>query len=80
MSPLFHLNSGLREQRKGVLELLAYEPRFDINPAGEIVLPATYRYAHDFSDGLAAVNTGTGEAHDSVAAACENKPSLRCNS
>ena len=42
-----------------------------INPAGDIVVPVTYRYAHAFSEGLAAVNTGTGEAHTSVAAACE---------
>jgi hypothetical protein len=42
-----------------------------IDTAGEIVVPATYLYAREFSEGLAAVNTGTGAPHDSVASACE---------
>jgi len=42
-----------------------------IDPRGEIVIPARYRHANNFSEELAAVNTGTGEPHDSLAAACE---------
>jgi|HubBroStandDraft_4_1064222.scaffolds.fasta_scaffold05366_6 hypothetical protein len=34
-------------------------------------VPPNYRRVDNFSEGLAAVNTGSGQAHNSVADACE---------
>jgi len=42
-----------------------------VNASGEMVVPICYRWADPFSEGLAAVSIGTGEAHKSVAEACE---------
>jgi len=42
-----------------------------IDPSGEIVVPLKYRHADNFSEGLASVNTGTTERHESIAAACD---------
>jgi hypothetical protein len=42
-----------------------------IDSSGKVVVPPSFLYAKDFSEGLASVNRGTGEAHRSVALACE---------
>jgi hypothetical protein len=42
-----------------------------IDRKGETVVPPNYRRVDNFSEGLAAVSTGTGKAHNSVADACE---------
>ena len=42
-----------------------------VDPGGDIAIPINFLRAEMFSEGLAAVDTGSGEAHESVAAACE---------
>jgi hypothetical protein len=42
-----------------------------VNLEGELAVPVTYLTGARFSDGVAAVNVGTGEAHRSKADACE---------
>ncbi|MFZ0980270.1 MAG: WG repeat-containing protein, partial [Candidatus Acidiferrales bacterium] len=43
-----------------------------VHASGEMAIPISYRWADPFSEGLAAVSVGTGEAHKSVAEACES--------
>jgi hypothetical protein len=42
-----------------------------VNLQGELAVPAAYLRGDRFSDGVAAVNIGTGEAHRTIADACE---------
>jgi hypothetical protein len=42
-----------------------------VDYGGDIAIPINFLRAEMFSEGLAAVETGSGRAHESVAAACE---------
>jgi WG containing repeat len=42
-----------------------------VNRIGELVVPPSFLRGERFSDGLAAVNIGSGKAHQSIAEACE---------
>jgi len=39
--------------------------------SGQLVIDTAYIHVGPFSEGLAKVNVGTGDAHDSIAEACE---------
>jgi hypothetical protein len=42
-----------------------------VDREGTLVIPPKFLWAQAFSEGLAAVDTGTGEAHKSISDACE---------
>lgn len=68
-SPRFDMAYELFEDRAAVI--LAKRSGY-IDRKGETVVPPNnYRRVDNFSEGRAAVNTGSGQAHNSVADACE---------
>jgi hypothetical protein len=43
-----------------------------VNLQGELTIPAAFLWGRDFSEGVTAVNIGTGQAHRTIAEACED--------
>jgi WG containing repeat len=59
------------EFSEGMAEVILDKRSGYVNRAGEVVVPPSFLRGERFSEGLAAVHTGSGGAHRTVADACE---------
>lgn len=59
------------EFSEGMAEVILDKRTGYVNLQGELAVPTTYMGGRRFSDGVAAVKIGTGEAHRTIADACE---------
>jgi hypothetical protein len=59
------------EYSEGMATVIVDKRTGYVNLQGELAVAATYRRGERFSDGVAAVSIGTGQAHRSIADACE---------